>query len=679
MKPYSFDQSICRNLDKARSLEWLCTNGLGGYASGTIAGINSRKYHAYLAASLRPPIDRYVLWSRVEDRVVIGEKGYALSTNDFPGTVEPAGYRNLVNFSQEAGPVWDFRCGDVLIRKSLIMPYQQQVSILRYELVEPPAKRQEIRLMILNMLSGRHFHNTTTSENRLNWTCINDQSDAQTMGFHAVGCPFEIYFTHNAADFHQGPCWWYNFVLSQEAQRGYPDRDDLWTPGALEFLLKPGRAAFIIASTKPINRVEHSSLVLKEQARWQQIADIPRLEEPYTNLLQALFVAADQFVVQRAADKKQRHKMSVIAGYPWFEDWGRDTFISLPGLTLVPNRADAARDILATFADHIQNGLVPNRFPDDADQPDYNTVDASLWFVNAAFAYWRYTGDLAFLTDYLYNPICQIIDHYQHGTSFGIHMDSDGLMCCGVHGANLTWMDAKIGDYVVTPRYGKPIEISGLWYNAVRITETVARHKKDLARANEMHRIAALIEKNLPAKFWLEKLGYYADVLGHGDAPDELLRPNQLIAAALPFSAVPREHLVSIVKAAQAKLFTPMGLRTLAPGSPGYCGRYQGDQTSRDHAYHQGTAWPWLIGPFVSAFTRAFPQSSHEQRFAFIRPLGDRMNVYGIGSLAEIADGDPPHQPRGCIAQAWSVAEVIRALWEDVLQKAPPIPATDRG
>lgn len=674
MKPFTFDQDTCRNLDRARSLEWLCTNGRGGYASGTIAGINTRKYHAYLAASLRPPIDRYILWSRVEDRIIIGEKGYALSTNDFPGAVEPTGYRNLTQFTQEAGPVWDFRCGDVLIRKSLIMPHQQQVCILRYEIIESPAKRQEIRLMVLNMLSGRHFHNTTTSENRLNWTHCSHHHDSQNMGFRAVGCPFEIYFTHNAADFHDGPCWWYNFVLTQETQRGYPDRDDLWTPGALEFLLKPGRPAFIIACTKPIDRVEHSALVLKEQARWQSIADTPALDEPYSNLLQTLFVAADQFVVQRAADIKQHHKLSVIAGYPWFEDWGRDTFISLPGLTLATNRGGAARDILATFADHIQNGLVPNRFPDDADHPDYNTVDASLWFINAAFQYWRYTGDVAFLVDYLYNPISQIIDHYQHGTSFGIHMDSDGLMCCGVPGANLTWMDAKIGDYVVTPRYGKPIEISGLWYNAVRIMELVAQYKKDTDRANQMRRIAELIEKSLPAKFWLGGAGYYADVLGPGDAPDRLLRPNQLIAAALPFSPMPREHLAAVVGTARDKLLTPMGLRTLAPGSPGYCGRYQGDQTSRDHAYHQGTAWPWLIGPFVSAFVRAFPQSSREERFAFIQPLGDRMGTYGIGSLAEIADGDAPHQPRGCIAQAWSVAEVLRVLWEDVLQKAPRIP-----
>ncbi len=674
MKPFTFNQEVCRNLDKARNLEWLCTNGLGGYASGTIAGINSRKYHGYLVASLRPPIDRYVLWSRVEDRIIIGEKGYALSTNEFPGAIEPTGYRNLAGFTQSAGPVWDYRCGDVLVRKTLIMPWQQQTAVLRYELIEPPARRQEIRLMVLNMLSGRHFHATTNSENRLNWTPVDSGGDGQKIGFHAVGCPFEIHFSHNAADFHDGPCWWYNFVLSREMQRGYPDRDDLWTPGALEFLLKPGRPAFIIGSIRPIDPVEHSSLVLKEQARREQITAAPAVDEPYQDILEQLFAAADQFVVRRATDKKQKQKMSVIAGYPWFEDWGRDTFISLPGLTLVPNRADAARDILTVFADHIQNGLVPNRFPDDADQPDYNTVDASLWFVQAAFQYWRYTGDAAFLTDYLYGPLNQIIDRYQHGTSFGIHMDADGLICCGVPGANLTWMDAKIGDYVVTPRYGKPVEISGLWYNAVRIMEILANRRKDAPRAAELRRIAGLVEEHFPRKFQISKTGYYADVLGADDQPDGLLRPNQLIAASLPFSPVPRDHLTSMVDIARAKLLTPMGLRTLAPGSPGYCGRYQGDQTSRDHAYHQGTAWPWLIGPFVSAFTRAYPESSADERMAFIRPLFDRMAVYGIGSLAEIADGDPPHQPRGCIAQAWSVAEVLRVLWEDVLQKAPPIP-----
>ncbi len=674
MNPISLSEAVCRNLDASKNLEWLCTNGLGSYASGTVSGISTRKYHGYLVAALRPPIERYVLWSHVEDRVVIGEKGYPLSTNEFPGVIEPTGYRLIAGFQQTAGPVWDFRCGDVVIRKSLILPYHQQAAILRYELVDPPTKRQEIRLLALNMLSGRHFHTTTTAENRLNWGRSGNPADSEALAFKAVGCPFELFFTHNAASFHDGPSWWYNFVLSQETQRGYPDRDDLWTPGALEFLLKPGRPAFIIASTKPINRVEHSALVLKEQARWQKISESPIAGSPYTPLLETLFAAADQFVVRRATDKQQHQKKSVIAGYPWFEDWGRDTFISLPGLTLVTGRPDAAREILTTFADHIEGGLVPNRFPDDADKPDYNTVDASLWFIHAAYQYWRYTGDAAFLSDYLFTPMTRIIDAYQHGTTFGIHMDSDGLMMAGEPGCNLTWMDAKIGDYVVTPRYGKPVEISGLWYNAVCIMRLIAEMRTDKPRQRQMAQIAALIEKNFPAKFWFAAGGYYADVLGPGDQPDTRLRPNQLIAASLPFSPVPEAHLRAMVDSARTTLLTPMGLRTLAPGSPGYCGRYQGDQPSRDHAYHQGTAWPWLIGPFVSAFVRAYPDSAAEQRFAFIQPLQDHLNNYGLGSICEVADGDAPHQPRGCIAQAWSVAEMLRVLWENVLEKAPAWP-----
>ncbi len=676
MDAITFDTKTCTNLDKSIGLEWLCTNGLGSFASGTVSGVNTRKYHGYLTVAARPPVERYVMLAHVEDRLWMGDRSYALSANEFPDVIDPAGYENIVDFSYLNGPTWHYRCGDALIEKSLVLAHGQDTVCIRYKLLEGSTQREPLRLHVQPMLAGRHFHATTTAGNRPQWQLADRSSARDSLMLSTPGCPIRLFISHNADRFSDGSCWWYNFILRAEAARGYPDRDDLWTPGALEFTLTPGKCVGLICATRPVAFTEQDGIFANAATRTQSL--VIKLNDPSEpgQLAQKLSVAADQFVVSRAGEKNASGKMSVIAGYPWFEDWGRDTFISLPGLSLVTGRFDVAKSILVTFADHIRDGLVPNRFPDESDHPDYNTVDASLWFIHAAYQYWRYSGDHGLLRDYLYAPLNQIIDCFRAGTRYGIRMDSDGLVRAGEPGVQLTWMDAKIGNDVVTPRYGKPVEINALWFNALKIMETVAQSAGRLARAEELAALAVKVKAAFGARFWNPAAGCLFDVIADDGYGDPAIRPNQIISLGLPFGMLDDSKSRCILNVVQQKLLTPMGLRTLAPGSPGYQGRYMGDQNSRDHAYHQGTAWPWLIGPFVSGYIKTLGTTSQirAEAWGFLKPFTAHLTQAGLGSISEIADGDSPYTPRGCFAQAWSVAEVLRALWEDVLQKAPAWP-----
>ncbi len=684
----SFDTPSCRNLDTSIAAEWLCTNGLGGYASATVAGVNTRKYHGLLVVAAKPPVQRYVVLSRVEDRVVIGNGGgggavYDLSTNEFADIIHPQGYLLLNSFEQGAGPVWRFQVGDAVIEKSVTLVHGQDTVIVRYTLLGKPAA-QPVKLQLQPMLAGRDFHATIQLHQRPWWTISNQT--ATSVGLSAPECPVKLILNHNADRFSVNACWWYNFTFRVERQRGYPDREDLWTPGILEYTLRPGVPVGFIASTRDIPWSGQQELVDAAKARYEKLSHAFDRIDAKDELLSTLSVAADQFVVQRAPDAAeaapagQSAGASVIAGYPWFEDWGRDTFISLPGLTLVTGHFDIARNILATFADHLRRGLLPNRFPDKSVTPDYNTVDASMWFVHAAYQYWRYSGDLAFLTKYLYPKLCQIIESYRDGTDLGIRMDADGLIRAGDGNHQPTWMDAKIGDWVVTPRHGKPVEINALWYSNLRIMAVLAKQAGDAVRAATFESLANRAADIFEKTYFNAGTQCLNDCIGDNGTPDPSIRPNQLIAVSLPFSPLSPGAQKSVVAACQKYLLTPMGMRTLAPppppGSMAYHGRCAGDQRARDMAYHQGTVWPWLIGPFVSAYVKvgnASPAARSDAR-AFLDPFRAHLHTAGLGSISEIADGDSPHAPRGCPAQAWSVAEVLRAYYEDVLGKAPKWP-----
>jgi predicted glycogen debranching enzyme len=669
------DTLACRNLDKSIAVEWLRTNGLGGYASGTVAGVNTRKYHGYLVVSAHPPVERYVVLSRVEDRAIVNGAAYDLATDEFPDVIHPQGYSNLISFELKAGPVWRYQLGDAVIEKSVTLIHGEDTVIVRYALVGRATGNEPVKLIVHPMLAGRDFHSTIQSQWRPTWIARPIANSPDGLALSAPECPVPLNLSHNADRFNPNASWWYNFVFRQERMRGYPDREDLWTPGSLEFTITPDRPVGFICSTRNIPWAMHTALLHQEETRCSKTAHTFHDARPKDPILSELATASDQFIVHRGvASTASSTPWSVIAGYPWFEDWGRDAFISLPGLTLTTGRFMEARSILVTFADHMQNGLLPNRFPDKAVKPDYNTVDASLWFIQAAYSYWRYSGDLKLLRDYLYRPLCEIIEKYRDGTDFGIRMDSDGLIRAGQPGVQLTWMDAKVGDWVVTPRYGKPVEVNALWYNALRIMALLANEANDPTRAREFESLAGRVEASFAETFWNAEADCLFDVIDDDGNKDAAIRPNQIFAASLPFSALHNDQCVSVLNRVHDDLMTPMGLRTLAPGSPGYRGHYVGDALSRDMAYHQGTAWPWLIGAFITATVRIADDKDAARRACqqLLQPLLQYLKANG--SICEIADGDAPFAPRGTIAQAWSIGEVLRAYYEDILNAAPPYP-----
>jgi predicted glycogen debranching enzyme len=676
----SFDAAACQNAETAMTTEWLSTNGLGGYASGTIAGANTRKYHGLLVVAAYPPVQRYVVLSRAEDRLLLptpdaaGNTVIDLSTNEFADIIHPQGYQHITAFDLAEGPLWRYQIGDLILEKTITLIHGQDTVIVRYVLL-PSTKKSAtptapVKLQLQPMLAGRDFHATIQGDHRPSWNVA--QQDT-TLALEAPQCPVKLFITHNADRFNLNACWWYNFTYRMERQRGYPDHEDLWTPGMLEYTLTPGVPVGFIASTAVVPWTDHPQLLAAAKERHTKFAHGFAKTDPEDEFLSTLSLAADQFVVQRGvtSDKK-----SVIAGYPWFEDWGRDTFISLPGLALVTGRHEIAKSILSTFADHMRRGLLPNRFPDKAFTPDYNTVDASMWFVHAAYAYWRYTGDSAFLTKYLYPKLCEIMESYRDGTDFGIRMDADGLIRAGDGNHQPTWMDAKIGDWVVTPRHGKPVEINALWYSNLRIMALVAKGAGDATRAATFAALAQRVQAIYEKTYWNDSANCLFDVISDDGTKDPSIRPNQLIAVSLPFSPLTEEAQLGIVAVCQKLLLTPMGMRTLAPGSHDYHGRCAGDQRNRDMAYHQGTVWPWLIGPFITAYVkvRGETDAARKEAAAFIEPFKDHLRKAGLGSVSEIADGDAPFTPRGCPAQAWSVAEILRVHWEDLLNRAPAWP-----
>lgn len=669
------DTAACRNFESTINLEWLITNGCGGYASSTVAGANSRKYHGYMVVAAKPPVDRYVVLSHVEDRCILNSTSYDLATDEFPDIIHPQGYLNLLSFEMKHGPIWRYQIGDAVVEKSITLVHGEDTLIVKYELVAP-AGHPPVLLQVQPMLAGRDFHGTIQGHYRPSWGI--PAQTAASMELSAPECPVKLNLSHNAQKFTSQTCWWYNFIFRQERLRGYPDREDLWTPGMLEFQLEPGKPAGFICSTKNIAWDQQATLIEHEKARYESLQHSLDKQAPGDKFLSQLAVAADQFLVQRTppSGPNKPGQMTVIAGYPWFEDWGRDTFISLPGLALVTGRYDIARSILVTFADYICDGLVPNRFPDKASTPEYHTVDAAMWFIQAAYEYWRYSGDSKLLTEYLYRPLCQIMDKYREGTRHGIRMDNDGLIRAGEPHVQLTWMDAKVGDWVVTPRHGKPVEINALWYNNLRIMSKAAALAGDSARSQSFAALADQTCSSFNEKFWNRSSECLYDVIDDDGAGDPSVRPNQVFAVSLPFSPLDDNRARKVIDNVQQSLLTPMGLRTLAPGSLGYHGRCVGDQLARDMAYHQGTVWPWLIGGFITGYVKthgATPEAIAEAR-EFLKPLEKHLCDAGIGSISEIADGDTPHTPRGTPAQAWSVGEVLRCYWEDILRKAPKWP-----
>lgn len=649
----SVSSELCRDLAAANTREWLETNGLGGFASATITGLHTRRYHGLLTAATRPPVGRLVLLAKLEETLIVNGQRYELSVNQYPGVIHPQGHQFLQEFRLDPWPTFVYAVAGLELVKTVFMVHGENSTVIQYTLHGDTAAAT-CELEVLPLLAFRDYH-ALTHENAALDSSIQSASGQSAPGFISFQ-PYAdlpaLHLAQQAARVETTGHWYRNFEYQAERERGLDFQEDLFNPCRLHFDLAQTPAAALIASTERHEVTEVAALASHERARRAAIlAPFAEADE----LTQQLAAAADQFVVARD------HGHTVIAGYHWFSDWGRDTMIALPGLTLATGRFDIARNILRAFAAYLDQGMLPNRFPDAGEAPEYNTVDATLWYVEAVRALVAATGDVEFVRTELYGKLLEILDWHERGTRYQICVDADGLLHAGEPGVQLTWMDAKVGDWVVTPRHGKPVEIQALWYNALCSIAELAARFGDTATEQRCTALAARAQASFNELFWNETAGCLFDVI-NGDERDAALRPNQILAVSLPHSMLNAARAQAVVAAVESALLTPYGLRSLAPDDPQYLGQYDGDIPSRDGAYHQGTVWTWLLGPFFTAYLKVNDESAAAQQQVrqWLAGFSQHLCEAGLGQVSEIFEGNAPYVPRGCIAQAWSVAELLR-------------------
>jgi predicted glycogen debranching enzyme len=626
--------------------EWLATNGLGSYASGTVTDVLTRRYHGLLIAALDPPLGRRVLLSKCDASVQYGDLRAELSSNRWrDGSLAPDGENRIVDFHlEDRVSVWTYAFADALLERRIWMEHGAHTTYVEWTLRDASAP---VDLTLKAYITDREDHGLMQAYDVPGAVHIDGSSATVRLG---EGTPW--YLHAQGARLEGASEWYYGFRYDAERERGLDDCEDLYHALTIHATLaEPGAKLLVSASLNPAVPVPSDP-----HARSRELLDaarrvLPRAPRP--QWIESLILAADAFIVARTAGDTPGS--TVIAGYPWFGDWGRDTMIALPGLTLSTGRPEIARSILETFARTIDGGMLPNRFLAHGEAPEYNSVDAALWYIEAVRLYHAATHDCALVAS-LFDAMHGIIDGYANGTRYGIAVDQrDGLLRAGEPGIQLTWMDAKVGDWVVTPRIGKPIEINALWYNALFAMDGFAQL---LGRDSTRYRELGTRARASFERFWNPAADYPFDVLDGPDGNDPAIRPNAIYAVALPFRAFESRHERAIVDRVAHELWTPMGLRTLAPSDAGYVGHYGGSPHDRDAAYHRGTAWPYLAGAFARAYANAYADRTRALRF--IESFASSLDRYGVGTLAEIADGDPPHAARGCIAQAWSVGEILR-------------------
>jgi predicted glycogen debranching enzyme len=663
-------REICRDFNKALTREWLVTNGKGSYASSTISGARTRRYHGLLVAALNPPLGRTLLLAKIDEEVEVGGQSYRFGTNEYQdGTVEPNGFLFLQNTTLDGMiPCLYYETATFKLRKTIWMEHGRDTTYIRYEL---DSESPPVNLTLLPFCAQRDIHALTAG------TLETDFGVQQIPGGFRLRAiegerRLRVLVIPGAAFTPLG-LWYWRFRLRAEAERGLDATEDLYLPGLLRAQMEPGQSVTVAVSIEPDGQLD-----LDVEAAWRRAIDrqVKLTSNGRDEFEKQLLIAADQFLVARAngtalAGSQQNpaeDASTVIAGYHWFGDWSRDTMVSLTGLTLTPGRSQVARDILMTYARFLSDGILPNRFNGSGHALEYNTVDATLWFFHAIDRYLAMSGDRRFL-QIIFPTLRDIVTWHINGTHHGIHMDrADGLIYAGDPGFQLTWMDAKVGEWVVTPRAGKPVEVNALWYNGVCLMQEWSKEmgETDPIYARLSDQVGASFER-----YWFPAGGYLYDVIDGPEGNDTSVRPNQLFALSLAHSPVPLLHAKSVLEVVSRELLTPYGLRSLTPRHPNYRGHYSGDRASRDGAYHNGTVWPWLMGAYIDAHRRVYPDD--DSRLTLFAPFQTHLTEAGLGTIGECFDGDEPYRPVACIAQAWSVAEILRAYREVGEERRPAI------
>lgn len=618
-------------------MEWLETNGLGGWAGSTSTGCNTRRYHGLLVAAIVPPTERKVLLSKLDETIVIGDERFELGVNDYGGIIHPKGDQYQTSFTRNIFPEFIYEAGGIKLKKTVAMIHGENTTIILYEVLDAG---KEFILELLPLIANRGYHSLMHANDNIRWD--------------------DFFIKVPGAVFRPKPEWYFHFNYEVEKYRGLDFEEDLFSPGIYAVLLKKGDVLGVVVSTDNADDKDASELLRKEYLRRSLLLK----NEPDNDLVKKLVLAADQFIV-----KRDEHLKTIIAGYHWFTDWGRDTMISLPGLCLATGRFEDAKKILAAFAKNVSMGMLPNRFQDNGDEPEYNNVDGTLWYFIAIYKYLQVTDDKDFVLQEILPVLKDIVDWHFKGTRYNIHVADDGLLYAGEKGQQLTWMDARIGDWVVTPRMGKPVEIQALWYNALKIFSELLRMNNQENDAYFVELSAEKAKENFTDLFWYATGNYLYDVVDENNIPVADLRPNQLFAISLPFPLVDGDKAEAVLKVVEEKLYTPVGLRSLSPDHPSYACDYGGDAYKRDACYHQGTVWSWLLGAYVDSLIKT---SNKIKALKVIENFSYHLDEACVGNVSEIFDADPPHHPRGCVAQAWGVAEVLRVIKEYGLPPCPP-------
>ena len=660
----------CRDWSQAIAHEWLVTNGRGSYASGTVAGTNTRRYHGLLVAALRPPLGRTLLVAALDATVepVAGTSPIPLHVHEYhDGTVAPHGHRHIEAFALHDGiPTWTYGFPGGRLTRTVWMEHGRDITYVRYALAP---ESDPIVLRLAPLCTFRDYH--TLTQGHPDWRfVVEPHEESVTLRAWPEAPPYWLWLDR-PAHFTRREEWSWRFLYRVERDRGLDHLEDLYVPGDFAVALAPGETVTVVLTNESAAAASAAAgdrdALARARARARRLPQQAGINAATDPVAAALCLAADQCLVARGSPAAASTAGTILAGYPWFADWGRDTMIALPGLALATGRIREAEAILRVFADHVQDGLLPNRFPDAGDIPEYNTADATLWYFHALARVLAHSDDAEsgaldrerLLSD-LYPVLRRIVAHHLRGTRHHIHVDPhDGLLYAGEPGVQLTWMDAKVGDWVVTPRIGKPVEINALWLHALTRMAEWAITLGATDDATEYRRWRSQGAASFAARFWYPAGGFLYDVVDGPAGDDGTLRPNQVIATALPETPLSADQRCRVVEVVTEHLLTPMGLRSLAPGDDHYRGRYTGDVWQRDGAYHQGTVWSWLIGPFIDSHLAVYGDRVRARRL--IEPLAAHLGTAGLGSVSEIFDGDPPHTPSGCYAQAWSVAELLRS------------------